>query len=269
MTERIDLYLVQQNLTESRSKAQALIQEGRVLLNGIPCRKASEKINVESDTITIAAPTKKEYVSRGGKKLAHALAEFNIDFTGQIVLDIGASTGGFTDCALQHGAAHVYALDVGTKQLHHSLQNDSRVTSIEQTHAHSLTPQHINGQTPDAIVCDVSFISLTKILPIIATFLPPHGIAICLVKPQFEVGPQEVNKTGIVRKPTAHLKAIQQVIDAAKEQNLFPRKIAHSPLGGKQKNIEYLLLLEQTPTPFNLNLEEFVAQSFQRLNYKS
>lgn len=264
--ERLDLYLLRAGLASSRAKAQALIRDGAIAVNGQIATKPSAKIDPSSDTITRNTSPTDQYVSRGGLKLAHALSRFNISLQGDVVLDIGASTGGFTDCALQHGAAHVLAVDVGTDQLHASLRDDPRVTSIEQCNITNLTPQQMGHLRPTCILCDVSFVSLAHILPHIARLLPAEGFAICLIKPQFEVGPHHVSKAGIVRQPQAHLRALQGVLDQARVNRLYPHNITYSPLGGKQKNIEYLVELRPAQTALHLHLEDLVAEAFRALN---
>ena len=233
---RIDQLLVERGLVETRHKAQALLLAGQVLLNGEKATKAGLSVPLDA-RLEILAPLK--YVSRGGLKLEAALDQFGIDPTGKICLDIGASTGGFTDCLLQRGAARVYAIDVGKGQLDWKLRNDERVVLREQVNARYLTAD-IVGRQADLAVCDVSFISVTQILPALAPLLLPEGELVILVKPQFEVGKGQVGKGGVVRDPELHLAACRRVEEAV--HNLgFETAIIESPILGAEGNKEFLL----------------------------
>ena len=230
------MLVVSRGLTDSREKAQALILAGQVLVNGQKASKAGVNIDPDALIELLAQP---RYVGRGGLKLEAALDHFNIPVARKICLDIGSSTGGFTDCLLQRGAARVYDIDAGTGQLDWKLRNDPRVVVHEQVNARYL----IRDQVPEPIdlaVCDVSFISITMILPAIAGLLAPHAEMVILVKPQFELERREVGKGGIVRDPALHLKACRRVEQAVQALN-FHAQIIPSPVLGAEGNQEFLL----------------------------
>lgn len=234
---RADVYLTKHGYYESRTQAQAAIKAGKVSVNGKRLRKAGEGV---ADGATITAMPLHPYVSRGGLKLAHALSEFGVTVQGKICLDIGASTGGFTDVLLQEGAAHVYAVDVGHGQLHPSLQGRADVTSLENTDARNLTAAMF-APLPSIIVCDASFISLTKVLSA-AVSIPSTGAQlICLVKPQFEVGPAGIGKGGIVKSEAEALMALSDVSAWISAQGWHVRATTDSPIKGGSGNSEYLL----------------------------
>jgi 23S rRNA (cytidine1920-2'-O)/16S rRNA (cytidine1409-2'-O)-methyltransferase len=233
---RLDLLVVQRGLAESREKAQALILAGQVLVNGQKADKAGANIGVDATIELLAQP---RYVGRGGLKLEAALDHFGISAAGKICLDVGSSTGGFTDCLLQRGAACVYAIDVGTGQLDWKLRNDPRVIVQEQVNARYLT----RDQVPQSIalaVCDVSFISITMILPALAGLLAKDAEMVILVKPQFELDRDQVGKGGIIRDPALHLRACQRVEKAVRQLG-FHTQIIPSPLLGAEGNREFLL----------------------------
>jgi len=233
---RLDLLVVERGLAESREKAQALILAGQVLVNGQKADKAGANIGVDATIEVLAQP---RYVGRGGLKLEAALDRFEISPTGKICLDIGSSTGGFTDCLLQRGAARVYAIDVGTGQLDWKLRNDPRVIVQEQVNARYLT----RDQVPQPIalaVCDVSFISITMILPALAGLLAEDAEMVILVKPQFELDRDQVGKGGIIRDPALHHRACQRV-EKAVQQLAFQTQIIPSPILGAEGNREFLL----------------------------
>jgi 23S rRNA (cytidine1920-2'-O)/16S rRNA (cytidine1409-2'-O)-methyltransferase len=236
---RLDQLLVDRGLTASRERARALILAGQVLVDGAPVTKAGTMID-EARTVTLSAPDH-PYASRGGLKLAHALDTFHISIAGRECLDIGASTGGFTDVLLQRGAARVVALDVGHGQLDWRLRNDPRVVVIERFNARRLSPADLPGPV-DVVTIDVSFISLRQILPAVATVLRPGADIVALVKPQFEAGRGEVNK-GIIRDPAVHARVLEEVAAAAGEVGLTPRGSTPSPITGQKGNVEFLLHL--------------------------
>lgn len=237
--ERIDKMLHERGLADSRSKAQALVMSGVVLVNEKRVEKASESFAADV-TIRIKGDSPEaRYASRGGLKLEAALREFNIDPTGFVCLDIGASTGGFTDCLLQHGATRVVAIDAGTNQIVWRLREDERVEVREQTNARELLPEHFETLF-DLIVIDVSFISVTKIIPVLPPLLKPDGQVVILIKPQFEVGKGEVGKGGIVREPEKHERVIKEVNNAATANNLEPLGLIDSPITGAEGNKEFL-----------------------------
>jgi 23S rRNA (cytidine1920-2'-O)/16S rRNA (cytidine1409-2'-O)-methyltransferase len=243
--ERVDRLLVERGLADSRTKAQALVMAGAVLVNNQRIDKPSDLVVAEADIRIKGAddPTSR-YVSRGGVKLEAALREFAIDVRGLECLDVGASTGGFTDCLLQHGARKVIALDVGHNQLDWRLRTDPRVETREGINARYLTAGDFAGKFPLAVM-DVAFISATKVMPAIATLLSESGCLITLIKPQFEVGRGEVGKGGIVRDPEKHKRVIDEVNRAALELGLRVLQVIESPLHGADGNIEFLALYEK------------------------
>jgi 23S rRNA (cytidine1920-2'-O)/16S rRNA (cytidine1409-2'-O)-methyltransferase len=247
--QRLDTLLVELNLCDSRQQAQRLIQAGEVMVN----RQVIDKVGTEIETTSqIEIKARSPYVSRGGEKLAKALTEFAISVTDRICLDGGISTGGFTDCLLQAGAKQVYGIDVGYGQVEWRLRNDPRVVLRERTNLRHLTPEDLYGNAApaDLAVVDVSFISLTKILPALWQLLIAPREMILLVKPQFEVGRSRVGKKGVVRDPEHQAEAIFQVLQTARELGWQYRGLTWSPIQGPAGNIEYLLWLgmdSQTP----------------------
>lgn len=238
--ERLDRLLVTRGLAETRAKAQALILAGQVFAGEQRLDKAGQLV------LSDAALTLKEtlpYVSRGGLKLAAALAQFEVAVEGKVCLDIGASTGGFTDCLLQRGAARVVALDVGHGQLDWKLRNDPRIEVREHVNARYLQPQDFN-ELFDVAVLDVSFISLTKILPVLPVLLTRPAWVIALVKPQFEVGRSEVGRGGIVRDEAAQQRVVQEVCACAESFGMQTRGVMDSPILGQDGNREFLACFE-------------------------
>lgn len=234
--QRLDVAVVERGLADTRSKAQSLIMARRVLVNGHFIDKAGASVT-EEDEVRIAE-LEHPWVGRGGMKLAHALKEFAIDVTGKVCADIGASTGGFTDVMLKHGAAKVYAIDVGYGQLDVTLRNDPRVVNREKVNARYLQPENFD-EPLDFVSIDVSFISLKLILPAVATFL--RGEVVALIKPQFEVGRHEVGKGGIVRDEQKRAAAVQSVVEAARELGFDVHGVIESPIKGAQGNVEFLM----------------------------
>ena len=228
--------MVERSLAESREKAQALIMAGEVFIDG---QKALKPGHLVASDARIEITAKQRYVGRGGLKLEAALQHFGIDVTGFTAADFGSSTGGFTDCLLQHGAARVHAIDVGTNQLDWRLRNDPRVVVHEGVNARYIELTDL-GEPVDIAVCDVSFISATLILPAIVNVLKPHGSIVILVKPQFEAGKGQVGKGGIVRDPALHEAACAKVRRAA-EELAFKTQITDSPITGAEGNKEFLL----------------------------
>jgi 23S rRNA (cytidine1920-2'-O)/16S rRNA (cytidine1409-2'-O)-methyltransferase len=244
--ERLDKRLVALGLVETRQKAQALILAGQVLVNNQRVDKPGTAVALDAEIrIKQALP----YVSRGGVKLAKALDDFGIAVTGKVAMDLGASTGGFTDCLLQRGARKIYAIDVGAGQLDWKLRTDVRVVSMEGVNARYLSPDLISDAV-DMVTIDVSFISLALVLPAVAEFLRVRGAAlsdvVALVKPQFEVGKGEVGKGGIVRDPAKHLKVIEHVTSAAADLGFEVMRIIESPILGAEGNKEFLAHLRWT-----------------------
>jgi len=235
--QRLDVLLTQLGLVESRQKAQALIMAGQVYVDGIKVSKAGNptdenaKVEVRGEML--------RYVSRGGLKLEKAMKTFPIDLTGRICADIGASTGGFTDCMLQNGASKVYAVDVGYGQLAWSLRSDPRVVCLERTNARYLTHEQI-PETVSFASIDVSFISLKLILPPLRALMDEGSQVVSLIKPQFEAGREHVGKKGVVRDPKVHLEVLEQFLRHADESGFTVKGITFSPIRGPEGNIEYL-----------------------------
>jgi 23S rRNA (cytidine1920-2'-O)/16S rRNA (cytidine1409-2'-O)-methyltransferase len=236
MKTRLDRLLVERGLAETREKAQALIMAGEVLVDGHKAAKPGQGASAEAVLEVLARPP---YVSRGGFKLAEALRHWNIDVAGWVCLDVGSSTGGFTDVLLQAGAARVHAVDVGSGQLDWKLRTDPRVVVHDRINARHLVVDEI-GEAVDLATCDVSFISVTLILPAIAPLLRPTGQVVILVKPQFEAGRGQVGKGGIVRRPEIHQAACQRVERAAADLG-FRTDVIESPILGAEGNKEFLL----------------------------
>ena len=240
--ERIDKLLVERGLAETRTKAQAMVMAGVVLVDEQRVEKPSHQFDTNS-AIRIKGgddPTSR-YVGRGGLKLEAALREFQIDVSGFVCLDVGASTGGFTDCLLQNGARKVFAVDVGHNQIDWRLRNDPRVEVREGVNARYLTPEEFPEKF-DLVVMDVSFISVTKVLPAIVPLVAPDGSIVALIKPQFEVGRGEVGGGGIVRDEAKRLRAVEEVNKAARSLGLALLKVIESPITGAEGNIEFLAL---------------------------
>ena len=242
MKERLDVLLVKRNLAVSREKAKAVIMAGEVYVDGQKEDKAgsmfqdSVHIEVRGNTLP--------YVSRGGLKLEKAMTHFGVSLEGKVCLDVGASTGGFTDCMLQNGAKRVYAIDVGHGQLDWKLRNDPRVVCMEKTNIRYVVPDDI-GEQADFSSIDVSFISLTKVLLPVRELLGEGGEIVCLIKPQFEAGRVKVGKKGVVRDPAVHLEVIEKIVDYAKSISFEILNLEFSPIKGPEGNIEYLLYLRR------------------------
>lgn len=240
---RADVYLTVNGHTSSRQQAKRLIEEGNALIDGKTIKKVSEEIPDGPHGVEVRDSL--AYVGRGGLKLEAALDQFGVDVTGLIALDIGASTGGFTDCLLQRGAQRVFAVDSGAGQLSPTLLKDPRVVSMENCNARYLTADAV-GATVDIIVMDVSFISATLILPRFPLLLKAGGEAICLIKPQFEVGKTLIGKGGIVKDPRAHQMAVEQVLAAGRALGLLPVGLIASPVTGGDGNREFLVRFQKT-----------------------
>ena len=241
--QRLDTIVVSRGLAASRERARALILAGQVRVDGLPVTKAGTAV-AESADVSLVTPDH-PYVGRGGVKLAHALDVFAIDVAGRQALDVGASTGGFTDVLLRRGASHVVALDVGHGQLDWRLRNDPRVAVLEHVNARTLTADRLPpaAQSFDVVTIDVSFISLRQVLPAIAPLLRPGADVVALVKPQFEAGRREVGKGGLVRDPAVHGRVVEEVAAAADTLGLERAGTAESPIAGAEGNREFLLHL--------------------------
>ena len=236
MKIRLDVMLTERGLAESREKAQALVLAGEVLINGVKAQKPGQSVQSDADLQVLRRPP---YVSRGGQKLEAALDHFQIKVSGRICLDVGASTGGFTDCLLQRAAARVHIVDVGSGQLDWKLRSDPRVVLHERLNARYLQHDDI-GERVDLAVCDVSFISVTLILPALTPILQPDAEMVILIKPQFEVGKDQIGKGGIVRDPELHRSACERVENVARQMN-YKTDIIESPILGAEGNKEFLL----------------------------
>lgn len=243
MKVRLDVLLVSRGLAESREKAKAVIMEGKVFVKGQREDKAGtmfdEKVPIEIHG------QKLRYVSRGGLKLEKAVAHFDLQLEGKVCMDVGSSTGGFTDCMLQNGARMVYAVDVGTNQLDWKLRSDPRVTVMEKTNIRYLLPEQI-GEAPQFASIDVAFISLTKVLLPVRNLLAPDGQVVALIKPQFEAGREKVGKKGVVREKSTHIEVIRQVLSYAWSIGFSILALEFSPIKGPEGNIEYLVWLQKT-----------------------
>ncbi len=244
--QRLDKLMVERGLAPSPEIALALIMAGQVVVGDHTIDKAGQQVAVNAE-IRIKGELL-PYVSRGGLKLRKALDEFKVDVTGLVAIDVGSSTGGFTDCLLQAGAARVFAVDVGYGQLAWKLQSDQRVISMEKTNIRHLKPLQL-GESPDLAVIDASFIPLAKVLPATVALLKPGGRIIALIKPQFEVGRGEVGKGGIVRDPAAHERVVAAVRQTAREMGLIVAGVCESPITGADGNREFLILLELPEIP--------------------
>ena len=244
--QRVDVALVERGLCDSREKAQRAVLAGQVRINDRLARKSSDSVRKE-DQLVLVAPER--YVSRGGLKLEHALQHFHLSVTGWTALDLGASTGGFTDCLLQHGAEKVFAVDVGHGQLAWKLRQDSRVVVMEKTNARSLTPASFPQpfEPVDLIVADCSFISLRKILPPAVALLRPAGRIVALIKPQFEAGKAEADRgAGVITDPTVHQRVLTELKEfVASLTGLRWVEVTESPLLGPAGNKEFLVLIEK------------------------
>lgn len=240
---RADRFLFVHGFAKSRSHAAALIASG-VTVGTVPIKKPSQEIPDSTSPSLIEVQNPSRYVSRGGMKLEAAIAAFSIGVEGKVALDLGASTGGFTDCLLQHGAARVIAVDVGHGQLAPSLRTDPRVISMEGVNARTLTPEDIVSR-PDLVVCDLSFISQTLIYPAVAKLLGCGGVFVTLIKPQFEAGRDKLGKNGIVRDRRVHAAVITSLFSAAREYGLYPEAVIPSPITGGDGNREYLALFRR------------------------
>ncbi|TVY11510.1 TlyA family RNA methyltransferase [Paenibacillus cremeus] len=240
--ERLDVLLVEQGHFETREKAKAALMAGLVLVDDEPVDKAGTKI-ARTARIQVKGALH-PYVSRGGLKLEKALKHFQLDLTGATMLDIGASTGGFTDCALQNGAAYVYAVDVGYNQLDWSLRKDPRVCVMERTNFRYTQPGDLQGPQPTFASIDVSFISLKLILPPLQALLAPGGQVAALIKPQFEAGREKVGKSGVVRDPATHKEVLHSILTFAQEIGFAVQGLTFSPIKGGEGNIEFLTCLK-------------------------
>ncbi len=267
MKERLDVLLCNMGLAPSREKAKAIIMAGQVYVNGQKEDKAGSMFDIYSP-IEVKGSTLK-YVSRGGLKLEKSIQNFHVELDGKVCMDVGASTGGFTDCMLQNGAVKVYAVDVGHGQLDWKLRNDERVVCMEKTNIRYILPEHLQELVQFASI-DVSFISLTKVLEPVRNVLTDRGQIVCLIKPQFEAGREKVGKKGVVREKSTHMEVIETVIAYAQSIGFGILNLEFSPIKGPEGNIEYLLYLQKNPTEEELakelpDVKALVEQSHELL----
>lgn len=263
---RLDVAVFEQGYAPSREKAKAIIMAGIVYVNNQKVDKAGFELK-EGDVLEVRGKTL-QYVSRGGLKLEKAMQEFPITLEDKICMDVGASTGGFTDCMLQNGAVKVYSVDVGYGQLAWKLRTDERVVNLERTNFRYATREQIVDEIDFASV-DVSFISLKHILPNLNTLLAPDGQAVCLIKPQFEAGKEKVGKKGVVRDLNVHLEVVENVINLAVENGFSVMGLQFSPIKGPEGNIEYLIYLNKSADPVvseKVNAKELVNMSHTELD---
>ena len=253
MKERLDILVTKRNLAESREKAKAMIMAGEIFVNGQREDKPGTTFDEEKSEITFRGKAL-PYVSRGGLKLEKAIAEFGVRLDGHICMDVGASTGGFTDCMLQNGAIKVYAVDVGYGQLAWKLRQDPRVVCMEKTNIRYLLPEQVEEPIDFASI-DVSFISLTKVLTPVKELLAEDGKVVCLIKPQFEAGREKVGKKGVVREKSTHQEVIGKVISHAEQIGFYIRALDFSPVKGPEGNIEYLLYLDRSLPKTQTNID--------------
>ena len=263
MKERLDVLLVKQGLAQSREKAKAIIMSGNVFVDGQREDKAGATFDEEKVEITIKGNTLK-YVSRGGLKLEKAIDHFGVNVQDAVCMDIGASTGGFTDCMLQNGATKVYSVDVGHGQLAWKLRNDERVVCMEKTNFRYLTREDIEDDLDFASV-DVSFISLTKILLPARNLLKDNGKMVCLIKPQFEAGKEKVGKKGVVRDESVHVEVIEKIFDFVEILDFSYLALDYSPIKGPEGNIEYLIYIEKKPGLDEEHTEDTESSVLQKL----
>ncbi len=254
------MLLVKRNLVQSRERAKTTIMAGLVIVDGNKLDKAGTLVKETADIRVLGNQI--PYVSRGGLKLEKAIREFGVELTGKVAADIGASTGGFTDCMLQNGALKVFAIDVGYGQLAWSLRTDERVVNMERTNVRNVTPEDI-GQLIDLASIDVAFISLEKVLPAVKAMLKPDGQVVALIKPQFEAGKEKVGKKGVVRDPKVHLEVIHKVIDTAREMEFVTKELTFSPVKGPEGNIEYLVWLTKDKDATDNVTDEVMANTVE------
>lgn len=269
MKKRLDMLMMERALAPSREKAKAYIMAGEVYVDGEKEEKAGTMF---PETVKIEVRGKVlPYVSRGGRKLEKAMNNFDVSLEGKVCMDVGASTGGFTDCMLQNGAVKVYSIDVGYGQLDWKLRNDERVVCMEKTNIRYVTPEDIQ-EPADFSSIDVSFISLTKVLGPVRNLLTEEGEIVCLIKPQFEAGREKVGKKGVVRDPAVHEEVIRKVKDFAMSISMEPMHLDFSPIKGPEGNIEYLLHLKKHPEgtevqdSLTVSVEEVVAKAHGQLD---
>ena len=264
MKERLDVMMVNRGLAESREKAKAIIMSGIVYVDNIKEDKAGSTFD-EKAQIEVRGNTLK-YVSRGGLKLEKAMDCFGVSLAGKVAMDVGSSTGGFTDCMLQNGAVKVYSVDVGHGQLAWKLRNDERVVCMEKTNIRYVTPDDIEDRIEFASI-DVSFISLTKVLPPVKELLTDDGEIVCLIEPQFAAGREKVGKKGVVRDQKVHVEVVEMIVDFARQIGFKTLDLSYSPIKGPEGNIEYLLYITKDQTKENkeFDIKAMVEESHRSL----
>lgn len=263
MKQRLDVILINKGYASSREKAKAIIMSGNVFVKGEREDKAGATF--EEDGIDLLVKnTEQKYVSRGGFKLEKAMECFPVKLDGTLCMDIGASTGGFTDCMLQNGAVKVYSIDVGHGQLDWKLRNDERVVCLEKTNFRYVTKEQVPEDIDFASV-DVSFISLSKILPAAFPLLKDDGEMVCLIKPQFEAGREKVGKKGVVRDKSVHVEVIENVFIYAKENGFSIVGLTYSPIKGPEGNIEYLVYITKQPSDVEIDIKSIVEEAHKSL----
>ena len=265
MKKRLDVLLVEQGLADSREKAKAIIMSGIVYVDNNKEDKAGTTFE-ETARIEVRGNTLR-YVSRGGLKLEKAMNNFGVTLDGKVCMDVGASTGGFTDCMLQNGAVKVYSVDVGHGQLAWKLRNDERVVCMEKNNIRYVTPDDISDVIEFASI-DVSFISLTKVLPAVRELMTPDGEIVCLIKPQFEAGREKVGKKGVVRELSTHIEVVQMIVDYARANGFRTLHLSYSPIKGPEGNIEYLLHITKDESRENeeFDIKALVEESHSALS---
>ncbi|TCT16927.1 23S rRNA (cytidine1920-2'-O)/16S rRNA (cytidine1409-2'-O)-methyltransferase [Natranaerovirga pectinivora] len=265
MKERLDILLVNRQLAESREKAKTLIMTGNVFVDGQREDKAGTKVDEKAQIEIKGNPN--PYVSRGGLKLEKAINAFEIHLKDKICMDVGASTGGFTDCMLQNGAKKVYSIDVGYGQFAWKLRQDPRVVCMEKTNIRHVEPEHISDKV-DFVSIDVSFISLKKVLEPVKKLMSMNSEIVCLIKPQFEAGREQVGKKGVVRDKTIHIDVIEEVIQFSEKIGFVIKNLDYSPVKGPEGNIEYLLYMNNSEViseELKLEIKEIVEKAHSNL----
>ena len=266
MKKRLDILVYENGFTDSREKAKAVIMAGQVYVDNQKADKCGQSYD-ENCKIEVRCSTQK-YVSRGGLKLEKAINNFDFDLNGKITMDIGASTGGFTDCMLQNGAKKVYSIDVGYGQLAWKLRNDERVVNLERTNMRKVTREQVPDEI-DFFSVDVSFISLKLILPVARQLMAENAQAVCLIKPQFEAGREKVGKKGVVRDPAVHIEVVRNIFNFCLENGFDVLNLDYSPIKGPEGNIEYLIHLRKSDDPKSyteITPEELVKNSHSQLD---
>ena len=260
MKTRLEVYLVEQGYAASRERAKSIIMSGSVFVNNQRSDKAGDMIS--EDAIVEVRGGELKYVSRGGLKLEKAITEFGISLADKICMDVGASTGGFTDCMLQNGAKKVYSVDVGYGQLAWKLRSSEKVVNLERTNIRYVTSEQVPDQL-DFSSIDVAFISLKLVLPVVKELLKDDGTGVALIKPQFEAGREKVGKKGVVREPATHIEVINNVLEFTRNMGLKVSKVTFSPIRGPEGNIEYLMYFSKNGEDNNIEVEEIVKISHE------